>query len=184
MTDPQHKKLSKFLSLILRHDPQAIGLTLDAQGWADVDEFIAKAGAHGRLYSRTLIEAIVRDNDKQRFKLSTDGRRIRASQGHSIDIDLALLPLQPPASLYHGTATRFADSIRKTGLDKRSRQHVHLSLDRDTAIKVGGRHGAPLVLHVRAAEMHARGFAFYRADNGVWLTDAVAPEFIDWPAQG
>lgn len=183
MTDP-HKKLSKFLSLILRHEPQAIGLTLDAEGWADVDDFIAKAGAHGKLYSRTLIEAIVRDNDKQRFKLSADGRRIRANQGHSIDIDLALAPVAPPATLYHGTATRFAGSIRKTGLEKRSRQHVHLSLDHDTAIKVGSRHGTPLVLRVRAAEMHAQGFVFYRADNGVWLTDAVAVEFIDWPAQG
>ncbi|MFK3650647.1 RNA 2'-phosphotransferase [Lysobacter enzymogenes] len=183
MTDP-HKKLSKFLSLILRHEPQAIGLTLDAEGWAEVDDFIAKAGAHGKLYSRTLIETIVRDNDKQRFKLSDDGRRIRANQGHSIDIDLALAPLEPPATLYHGTATRFAGSIRKTGLEKRSRQHVHLSLDRDTAVKVGSRHGTPLVLHVRAGEMHARGLVFHRADNGVWLTDAVAPEFIDWPAQG
>lgn len=183
MTDP-HKKLSKFLSLILRHEPQAIGLTLDAEGWADVDDFIAKAGAHGKLYSRTLIEAIVRDNDKQRFKLSADGRRIRANQGHSIDVDLALAPVEPPATLYHGTATRFAGSIRKTGLEKCSRQHVHLSLDRDTAVKVGSRHGTPLVLQVRAAEMHAQGFVFYRADNGVWLTDAVAVEFIDWPAQG
>lgn len=183
MTDP-HKKLSKFLSLVLRHEPQAIGLTLDAQGWAEVDEFIVKAGAHGKLYSRTLIERIVRDNDKQRFKLSDDGLRIRANQGHSIDIDLALQPIEPPATLYHGTATRFAGSIRKTGLDKRSRQHVHLSLDRDTAVKVGSRHGKPLVLHVRAGAMHAQGLAFYRADNGVWLTDAVAPQFIDWPAQG
>lgn len=183
MTD-QHKKYSKFLSLILRHEPQAIGLTLDAQGWADVDDFIAKAAAHGRLYSRALIEEIVRDNDKQRFRLSDDGRRIRASQGHSIDVDLALQPLAPPATLYHGTATRFAASIRKTGLERRSRQHVHLSPDRDTAVKVGSRHGAPLVLHVRAGEMHARGLAFYRSDNGVWLTEAVAPEFIDWPAQG
>lgn len=183
MTD-QHKQLSKFLSLILRHEPQAIGLSLDAQGWADVDEVIAKAGARGKHYSRTLIEQIVRDSDKQRFKLSDDGRRIRANQGHSIDIDLALQPVEPPASLYHGTATRFAASIRSTGLEKRSRQHVHLSLERDTAIKVGSRHGAPLVLHVRAGEMHAQGFVFYRSDNGVWLTDAVAPQFIDWPAEG
>ncbi|SDY70534.1 putative RNA 2'-phosphotransferase [Lysobacter sp. yr284] len=183
MTD-QHKKLSKFLSLVLRHEPQAIGLTLDAQGWADVDEFIAKAGAHGKPYSRALIEQLVRDSDKQRFKLSDDGLRIRANQGHSIDIDLALQPVEPPASLYHGTATRFAGSIRRSGLDKRSRQHVHLSLDRDTAVKVGSRHGTPLVLHVRAGEMHAHGIAFYRADNGVWLTDAVAPQFIDWPARG
>lgn len=175
------KSKSKFLSLILRHEPQTIGLTLDNNGWALIDELIRQAGMHGKPMSRRMIEEIVRDNDKQRFKISDDGRRIRASQGHSIQIDLALTPLQPPASLYHGTATRFTDSIRAQGLTRQSRQHVHLSLDKGTAIKVGGRHGKPLVLHIRAAAMHERGLEFFRADNGVWLTDAVAPEFIDWP---
>lgn len=182
MTDRQ-KPLSKFLSLILRHEPEAIGLRLDAEGWADVDELIAKAAAHGKRYDRELLHELVRDNDKQRFKLSDDGDRIRANQGHSIDIDLALVPIEPPALLYHGTATRYAAAIRTEGLRKQSRQHVHLSADRDTALKVGSRHGRPVVLQVRAGEMHARGAAFLRADNGVWLTDAVAVEFIEWPEQ-
>lgn len=182
MTD-RHKPLSKFLSLILRHEPEAIGLRLDAEGWADVDELIAKAAAHGKRYDRALLQELVRDNDKQRFKLSDDGQRIRANQGHSVDIDLALAPIEPPALLYHGTATRHADAIRAEGLRKQSRQHVHLSADRDTALKVGSRHGRPVVLQVRAGEMHTRGIAFFRADNGVWLTDAVAVEFIEWPTQ-
>lgn len=180
MTD-RHKPLSKFLSLILRHEPEAIGLRLDAEGWADVDELIARAAAHGKRYDRELLRELVRNNDKQRFKLSDDGDRIRANQGHSIDIDLALAPIAPPASLYHGTATRHAAAIRTECLRKQSRQHVHLSPDRDTALKVGSRHGRPVVLQVRAGEMHARGAAFFRADNGVWLTDAVAPEYLVWP---
>ncbi|SFK36319.1 putative RNA 2'-phosphotransferase [Lysobacter sp. cf310] len=182
MTD-RHKPLSQFLSLILRHEPEAIGLRLDAEGWVDVNELIAKAAAHGKHYDRELLRELVRDNDKQRFKLSDDGDRIRANQGHSIDIDLALAPIEPPARLYHGTATRHAAAIRVEGLRKQSRQHVHLSADRDTAFKVGSRHGRPVVLEVRAGDMHARGATFFRADNGVWLTDAVPAEFIEWPAQ-
>lgn len=174
---------SKFLSLILRHEPEAIGLKLDGQGWAQIDELIHLANARGHALSRDLVEQVVRESDKQRFAISDDGLRIRANQGHSIGIDLALTPQAPPSTLYHGTATRFAASIREHGLLKRDRQHVHLSLHTDTAIKVGSRHGKPLVLMIRAGEMHERGIAFFRSENGVWLTDAVAPEFIDWPAQ-
>lgn len=174
---------SKFLSLILRHEPEAIGLTLDGQGWAQIDELIRLANARGHALSRDLVERVVHESDKQRFAISDDGLRIRANQGHSIGIDLALAPQIPPATLYHGTATRFAASIREQGLLKRDRQHVHLSPDSETAIKVGSRHGKPLVLTIRASEMHARGIVFFRSENGVWLTDAVAPEFIDWPMQ-
>lgn len=182
MTAVSLTKTSKFLSLVLRHEPEAIGLQLDANGWADIDTLIELANAGGKPVTRALIEQVVRESDKQRFAISDDGLRIRANQGHSIEVDLDLTALEPPAALYHGTATRFAKSIRNLGLVKQSRQHVHLSSDRDTAVKVGGRHGKPLVLTVRAGEMHARGIAFFRSANGVWLTDAVAAEFIDWPA--
>jgi putative RNA 2'-phosphotransferase len=179
MTSVSRTKTSKFLSLVLRHEPETIGLTLDDNGWADIETLIDLANANGKPVTRALI-----DNDKQRFAISEDGLRIRANQGHSIDVDLALTALEPPATLYHGTATRFAKSIRNLGLVKQSRQHVHLSSDQATAIKVGTRHGKPLVLKIRAGEMHARGLAFFRSENGVWLTDAVAAEFIDWPEQG
>lgn len=176
-------KTSKFLSLVLRHEPEAIGLTLDANGWADLDELVRLANADGKPVTRELIEQVVRDSDKQRFAISEDGARIRANQGHSIEVDLELTPLPPPATLYHGTATRFAKSIRNLGLVKQSRQHVHLSSDPATATKVGSRHGKAVVLTIRAGEMHARGLSFYQSANGVWLTDAVAAEFIDWPEQ-
>ncbi|MGJ7901587.1 RNA 2'-phosphotransferase [Lysobacter sp. 1R34A] len=183
MTAVNLTKTSKFLSLVLRHEPDAIGLSLDGNGWADIDELIRLANAAGKPVTRALIDEVVRDNDKQRFAISDDGTRIRANQGHSIEVDLALTALAPPAVLYHGTATRFAKSIRNLGLVKQSRQHVHLSSDPDTAIKVGSRHGKALVLSIRAGDMHARGLSFFQSANGVWLTDAVAPEFIDWPEQ-
>ncbi|WP_408952901.1 RNA 2'-phosphotransferase [Lysobacter sp. Hz 25] len=184
MTAVNLTKTSKFLSLVLRHEPEAIGLSLDDNGWADLDELVRLANAGGKPVTRALIEQVVRDNDKQRFAISADGARIRANQGHSIEVDLALTALEPPATLYHGTATRFAKSIRNLGLVKQSRQHVHLSSDAETAIKVGSRHGKALVLSVRARDMHARGLSFFQSENGVWLTDAVAPEFIDWPSEG
>lgn len=175
--------ISKFLSLVLRHQPETIGLELDAQGWARIDALVERANAHGRALSHERIEAVVRDSDKQRFALSDDGLRIRANQGHSLLVDLALPAQAPPAVLYHGTATRFAESIRVQGLRKCNRQHVHLSSDPETALTVGSRHGDPVVLRVRAGRMHACGHAFFRAENGVWLTEAVAPEFIDWPRE-
>ena len=179
---PDLVKISKFLSYVLRHQPEAIGLVLDAHGWADVDELIARAAASGTALDRDGIAAAVTTNDKQRFALSSDGTRIRANQGHSVTADLALAPLAPPDVLYHGTATRFLDSIRAQGLVAGQRQHVHLSADRDTAITVGTRHGVPVVLVVDTRAMHADGLAFWRADNGVWLTDAVAPRYLTLPA--
>ena len=170
---------SKFLSLVLRHQPEVIGLILDDSGWADIDTLIRLSQAHKPL-TRALIEQVVEENSKQRFAISDDGRRIRANQGHSIEVELGLQPVTPPTRLYHGTATRFVDAIRREGLVKRSRQHVHLSADAGTATTVGARHGKPSVLIVRAGEMAAAGYAFFRSENGVWLTDAVPVEFIDF----
>lgn len=175
-------RVSKFLSLVLRHKPEVIGLTLDGNGWANVDELIRLANDHGTRLTRPLLERVVAENDKKRFSLSEDGQQIRASQGHSIDVDLALPPAVPPDLLYHGTAVRFVDSIRATGLHSGSRQHVHLSLDVTTATKVGQRHGKPIVLTVRAGEMAAAGHTFFLSANGVWLTDHVPLQFISFPS--
>jgi putative RNA 2'-phosphotransferase len=168
---------SKFISLVLRHRPDAIGLTLDAAGWAEIDALIRLSQDH-RPLTRALIEEVVATNNKQRFAISEDGLRIRARQGHSIEVALGLTPLQPPEELFHGTATRFLAPIRREGLDKRTRQHVHLSADAQTAANVGARHGTPVVLRIRAGGMAAAGHLFYRSENGVWLTDAVPPQFI------
>jgi len=173
--------ISRFLSFVLRHNPAAIGLSLDAHGWAEIDELVAKACTHGQAIDRAVLERIVRENDKQRFALSPDGRRIRANQGHSVDIDLKLAPVGPPERLYHGTAARNLDSIRARGLHSGARQHVHLSIDATTATKVGSRHGRPVVLTVRSGEMAAAGHLFYRSDNGVWLTEAVPSQYLEFP---
>lgn len=178
--EPQLVKLSKFLSLVLRHQPEVIGLALDDQGWADVDELLRLANVQGTPLTRPLLERIVETNDKRRFALSEDGTRIRANQGHSVEIDLALPPVEPPILLFHGTATRFLESIRVQGLIPGSRQHVHLSPDHATAVKVGRRHGVPAVLSIRAGEMHHEGMAFFRSENGVWLTAHVPVRFIDF----
>ena len=172
------KRTSKFLSFVLRHDPGSIGLTLDGGGWAEVDELISRATSSGRDLNRERLREVVATNDKQRFLISEDGRRIRASQGHSIPVDLALEPIEPPATLYHGTAERSLDSILRSGLEPRRRHHVHLSGDVETARQVGRRHGRPAVLKIDAGRMHAEGRLFYRSANGVWLTDAVPPESL------
>lgn len=176
-------RTSKFLSLILRHKPQEIGLMLDENGWADVDELIRLANRHGTRLSRALVDRVVADNDKQRFALSDDGQRIRANQGHSVAIDLALPPTQPPELLYHGTAAHSVDSIRSGGLRSAGRRHVHLSPDAATATRVGQRHGRPVVLVIRARDMVAEGHEFFRSDNGVWLTERVPAKFIRFPVR-
>ncbi len=172
---------SKFLSLILRHQPETIGLVLDENGWADVEELLRKANDYGRPISRPLLERIVAENDKKRFAFNETGERIRASQGHSIEIDLALTPVEPPPQLFHGTATRFVESICEKGLIPGSRQHVHLSADRETAVKVGQRHGKPIVLSVDSMAMVQAGHVFFLSANGVWLTDHVPAEFLTFP---
>jgi len=175
-------KVSKFLSLVLRHEPARIGITLDSAGWTDVDALLAASAAHGVAFTRDELAQVVATSDKQRFALSPDGARIRANQGHSVEVELELAPATPPAVLYHGTVDRFLDSIRAQGLVKGERHHVHLSADLATAQKVGGRRGKPVVLVVRAADMVAAGHAFYVSHNGVWLTDAVPATFLDFPA--
>jgi putative RNA 2'-phosphotransferase len=171
-------KLSKFLSLVLRHKPETVGLSLNAQGWASIDELIRKSNDAGVHFSRDDLLLVVGTSDKKRFSLSDDGASIRAAQGHSVAVDLGLKPQVPPSSLYHGTATRFLSAILSDGLKPQARQQVHLSVDEATALIVGQRHGKPAVLIVDALEMHRRGFLFFLAANGVWLTDQVPPEFL------
>lgn len=169
-------RLSKFLSRILRHRPQALGLTLDGEGWADIDELISAANEHGRSLTRQDIERVVATNDKQRFTI--EGSRIRANQGHSIPVDLGLQPVVPPHILYHGTADKYLSNIRQQGLRKRKRQHVHLSPDIETASKVGRRHGNLVILQVDAEAMHAAGHQFFLSNNGVWLIDSVPAAYL------
>jgi putative RNA 2'-phosphotransferase len=170
--------LSKFISYVLRHKPDSIGLTLDSQGWASIDALIEKSHASGTMFGRVDLLKMVDGNDKKRFSISDDGQRIRAAQGHSVAIELGLMAQEPPHVLYHGTATRFVSSILAEGLKPQSRQQVHLSADETTAHRVGQRHGKPAILTVEAHLMHAEGFKFFLADNGVWLTDHVPPAFL------
>jgi putative RNA 2'-phosphotransferase len=172
-------KTSKFLSLVLRHAPDTIGLSLDANGWAEVDQLLAQAASHGKAITRAQLNDVVANDSKTRYAFSVDGLRIRANQGHSLaTVDIGLPPAIPPAVLYHGTASRFVESIRDQGLIPGSRNHVHLSATEDTAVSVGSRHGKPVVLAIDTAAMQAQGQVFYLAANGVWLTDAVAVGFI------
>lgn len=174
---------SKFLSLVLRHKPDVIGLSLDPEGWADLEQLILRAGHKGIALTREVIDEIVSTSDKKRFVIDSTGKRIRANQGHSVNVDLGLMPREPPAVLFHGTATRFASSIRERGLTPGSRHHVHLSSAETTARDVGARHGSPIVLIVRAADMHRDGRAFFLSANGVWLTDAVPPRYLQFPEE-
>ncbi|MBN3726000.1 RNA 2'-phosphotransferase [Burkholderia sp. Ac-20379] len=175
----QHTEISKFLSFVLRHRPDAIGITLDSEGWADIAALIAAAANEGKRLDFGLIQAVVATNDKKRFAISDDGLRIRAVQGHSTkSVDIAYVEKLPPEFLYHGTATRFMESIRDAGLLPGSRQYVHLSQDEHTALAVGKRHGKPVVLKIKVSLMHEQGFKFFQAENGVWLTSAVPARFI------
>jgi putative RNA 2'-phosphotransferase len=169
------KETSKFLSLVLRHAPERIGIVLDAQGWTNVDDLIAKAAAAGVALDRATLKEIVATSDKQRFTLSDDGTRIRAAQGHSVEVDLDLASAIPPAILFHGTARDNTTAILAEGLRPGKRRHVHLSPDVETARRVGMRHGSPVIFHVDTARMHADGLMFWQADNGVWLTADVPP---------
>ena len=170
-------KVSRFLARILRHDPGAANLRLDRNGWANVDEVLAAIGTKFGRFTASDLAELVRSNDKSRYALSPDGSRIRANQGHSIDVDLGLEPVEPPPALYHGTKADLLPRIMREGLTKGRRHHVHLSTDVDTALKVGGRRGGQVeVLAIRSAEM--TGFVFYRSCNGVWLTEHVPAAFI------
>lgn len=173
-------RISKLLSLGLRHQPTVLGLTLDTAGWTNVDDVIAGLAAKGEVLSASELEHLVESSDKQRFALSPDGAQIRANQGHSIAVDLGLAPSEPPEVLLHGTVTRFFDAIRRQGLLPGARTHVHLSVDEPTAIAVARRRaGTSGVLRVRARAMHEAGHVFFLSHNGVWLTRAVPPAFLD-----
>lgn len=174
-------QLSRFLSFVLRHEPEAIGLELDRKGWVEIDVLLQQCGAHGKPMTRTQLEELVETSPKQRFAISADGDRIRANQGHSIEVDLGYAEATPPDLLFHGTVDRFLESIRRHGLEKRSRHHVHLSPDVETATAVGGRRGRPVVLRIHAARMQQDGYVFYLSENGVWLTEAVPPDYIEFP---
>jgi putative RNA 2'-phosphotransferase len=171
-------RISKYLSLHLRHQPERLDLTLAPGGWVDVNELLAAADRDHFPMTRDELDEVVRRNDKQRFSLDEAGSRVRANQGHSADVDLQLRPATPPALLYHGTPERFLEPIRREGLKKMARHHVHLSPDAETAAKVGSRRGKPVVLLIDAAAMAAAGFVFFLSDNGVWLTDRVPPEYL------
>jgi putative RNA 2'-phosphotransferase len=181
MSPERTNKISKFLSLVLRHKPEEIGITLDEHGWVNVTDLRIAMERHGQTVSREELDEVVATNDKKRFAFSDEGTRIRASQGHSIEVDLALTPIVPPEFLFHGTAARFLDAIRREGLKKMSRQHVHLSADDATASKVGVRHGKLVILRIKAGDTHRAGHPFYLSANGVWLVDAVPAEWIEFP---
>jgi putative RNA 2'-phosphotransferase len=176
--DDRAVRISKFLSLVLRHQPEKIGLSLDESGWASVERLIEASSRRGFDFTREELQNVVDGNDKKRFSLSEDGLWIRANQGHSIKVELGYAPTAPPEILYHGTAERVLTSIKQQGLLKGKRHHVHLSADVDTATQVGRRHGKPVVLTIEAGRMRQDGFIFYLSANGVWLTDCVPVQYL------
>jgi putative RNA 2'-phosphotransferase len=178
MNEKRRTKISKFLSLILRHQPEKINLVLDGNGWADVCELLEKSAKAGNVFTREELVEVVATNDKKRFSFDETKTKIRASQGHSIAVEIGFEERIPPSVLYHGTAERNLDSILEKGLEKRARHHVHLSSEMKTARSVGSRYGKPMILQIDAARMAAEGHKFYISANEVWLVDKVAPEFL------
>lgn len=179
ISDKEKTRISKLISLVLRHHPEAAGITVDPQGgWAEVSALIRGLRQKGFPVTEALLEEIVAEDEKQRYSFDETHTRIRANQGHSFPVELGLTPLTPPEFLWHGTATRFLDSILREGLCKMQRQHVHLSPDPETAAKVGARHGKAIVLRVRALDMHRDEYVFFRSENGVWLTEHVPPDYL------
>lgn len=176
-TTPDLTRISKYMSLILRHKPEVIGIKLDAHGWADVNALLAGISKKYPI-NRDILEEIVRSDEKQRYSFSEDGTKIRANQGHSIQVDVELTLIEPPETLYHGTAQRFAASIEAQGLLPQKRLYVHLSPDPETAEKVGRRHGEPVIYLVAAGQMYRDGYLFYQSANGVWLTKVVPAPYL------
>ena len=181
MNEQQTTKMSRFLSLVLRHQPETAGIQLDGAGWVAVEELLSGCGRAGRAMTRAELDHVVRTNAKRRFELSEDGLRIRASQGHSVEVDLAYEAQAPPEFLYHGTASRFLDAIRSIGLQKMGRHHVHLSPETKMTMAVGARHGQPVLLTIKAGEMHRAGHVFFLSTNGVWLVDEVPVSYLQFP---
>ncbi len=178
MNESEKKRIGKFISLILRHDPQKIGLELDANGWANIDELIEKSAKHRVRFTRDNLDEIIITNDKKRYSFNSNATKIRANQGHSINIDLQLKPIPPPPFLYHGTPEKFVAIIREEGLKPMNRQYVHLSADKETATKVGSRRGKPYIFIILTDKIYEDGIEFYQAENGVWLTDYVDPKYF------
>jgi putative RNA 2'-phosphotransferase len=178
LSEKEVTKISKLLSLVLRHKPETISIVLDENGWTNVNMLLEKMSAEGLRLDREELNFIVATNSKKRFAFNDTGDKIRASQGHSIDVELNYEPAAPPGILYHGTASHNVNSILSIGLEKRNRQHVHLSKDVSTALTVGQRHGKPIIFEVRTGEMHEDGFIFYLSENGVWLTDNVPAKYL------
>ncbi|HEY0459924.1 MAG TPA: RNA 2'-phosphotransferase [Pyrinomonadaceae bacterium] len=178
MDEKRRTKISKFLSLVLRHKPEEIGLTLEDGGWVSVEKLIEACAVYGKKFSLAELREVVETNDKKRFVFDETGRKIRASQGHSIEVEIGFEESAPPEILYHGTAEKNLGVIFAEGLKKMARHHVHLSADTETARKVGARYGKPVILQVDAAKMAGEGFKFYVSANGVWLSDAVPPKFL------
>jgi putative RNA 2'-phosphotransferase len=183
--EPNFKRASKFLSLVLRHNPGKIGIELDGAGWVGVDDLLEAVRTRGRgvTLGRDKLQEVVDTNDKRRFEFSDDGQRIRARQGHSVDVDLGDEQREPPARLYHGTPEKFVEAIRRDGLLKMSRHAVHLSPDHQTATKVGSRRGRPVIVKVRALDMHADGHEFFLTGNDVWYTEHAPAEYLLWPGE-
>lgn len=173
------KRTSVFISLILRHQPEVIGITLDEHGWADVKELIDGINRTGKYtIDMDILREIVRTDSKQRYSFNEDETLIRANQGHSINVDVELKECAPPEILYHGTGEKYVQSIKKEGLKPQSRLYVHLSADEQTAVNVGSRHGTPHVFKVLSGEMHRQGYSFRLSENGVWLTKYVPENFL------
>jgi putative RNA 2'-phosphotransferase len=179
MTGKEKVSVSRFISPILRHNPQAIGITLDSGGWADTNALISGMNVKGRSITVEQLKEIVASNDKQRFKFNDDYSKIRANQGHSVPVDVGLKETQPPDVLYHGTASRFIGAIQGKRLIPQSRLYVHLSADTETAYKVGKRYGKPVVLTIDSSRMYKDGFRFYLSANNVWLISAIPAEYIE-----
>jgi len=169
-------KLSKYFSYLLRHKPEAVGLYLDENGWASIEELIKKSTDFQ--LTRELVDIVVETNDKQRFSISDDGKRIKANQGHSIEIELDLKPIEPPGLLLHGTTVRFMESIKLKGLCKMDRHHVHLTESKAVAKSVGSRYGKPIILNIAALKMYDDGHSFYKTRNNIWLVEHVPFEYI------
>ncbi len=178
LTEKELKRFSKFLSYVLRHKPEQIGIELDSQGWTNVDTLITKANLHDVGLDKDILKTMVETNSKKRFAFDETFKNIRASQGHSIKIDLGYENQKPPDILYHGTSEKSVPEILKTGLDKRDRQSVHLSANAETAKEVGSRHGKPFIFKILAGKMHEDNFEFFLSANGVWLTDNVPVKYL------
>jgi putative RNA 2'-phosphotransferase len=179
MSKDYYKQYSKYMSFILRHHPEELDITLEDGGWAPIDTLVEGMTANGYEVTKEVLEDIVASSDKQRFAINEEGNKIRANQGHSVDVKLQLKKEVPPFELYHGTVEKFIGSIVKEGLKKMNRHHVHLSEDKETATKVGSRRGKPVILTINAREMYTDGYDFYKSENGVWLTDTVPIQYLN-----